>query len=510
MDKLPRAKNARWKYVNIEECLKGTRTTVLGKIKAWIRNEETCQIYWLNGLAGTGKSTIAKSIAHFAADEGQLGASFFCSHDENDRSDVTLIFPTLAFQLSEVFPKCRAELIKVIDHEPDIGHALPLEQLQKLIVGPFCRIGLHTQSILIVIDALDECKDENAPSTILMALAQFIEVIPFLKVFVTSRPENDVRDAFDDSSLQPHRDIIVLDRVDPNVVDEDIGRFLNVQLQKMAERRRWAYLSPNWPPMELVKRLVQKAAGLFIFASTLCKFIDSTGDLEEQLEEIAQLSTSDHEGRLGIDQLYRKVLDSAMENFSDQQVLNCHSILGTIILLQNPLSLTDLSQLMCVREGRVAGLLRGFHSVIAMPPSDDKTAVIRIIHSSFRDFLTNGKRCLDTRLLVQPALQHREIVVLFLFKRMMEDLQEGIIIQREHSIDGPLAYACFYWADHLSYVSRDRSAINQLLTALDEFVRNRLLYWVEALSCLGSMHIAVMALRKTRTWYSVCSIYSLR
>jgi hypothetical protein len=107
---------APWDYVRADECLDGTRIAILDGIKAWIssRDNEPRSVYWLNGLAGTGKTTIAKSVAHFAADEGLLGASFFCSRNVTDQSDIKLIFPTLAFQLSELFPKFRAELIAII------------------------------------------------------------------------------------------------------------------------------------------------------------------------------------------------------------------------------------------------------------------------------------------------------------------------------------------------------------------------------------------------------------
>jgi hypothetical protein len=80
---------------------------VLEIITAWIHDKEGPQIYWLNGLAGTGKSTIAESVAQLAAKDGLLGASFFCLRDEVERSDTSLIFPSLALQLSDTKPLFR-------------------------------------------------------------------------------------------------------------------------------------------------------------------------------------------------------------------------------------------------------------------------------------------------------------------------------------------------------------------------------------------------------------------
>jgi len=65
--------------------------------------------------------------------------------------------------------------------------------------------------------------------------------------------------------------------------------------------------------------LVQKAAGLFIFASTICKVINE-GDLEEELKQVAKLPT-DKEGCLGIDDLYQQVVKTALKNMSKEDVL---------------------------------------------------------------------------------------------------------------------------------------------------------------------------------------------
>jgi hypothetical protein len=491
---LPRAQAARWDYVKIDECLEGTRSTVLDEITERIYTEDQRRIQWLNGLAGTGKSTLAKTVAHLFADKNQLGASFFCSRDEADRSDVGLIFPTLAFQLSETVLGFAAELSKVIDVQPDIGYALPPEQLEKLIVGPFRNAGSHSQPILIVIDALDECKDEKATSTILMALSQYIDAMPFLKVFVTCRPEQDVRQTF--RSLQALSNILDLHLVDRTLVDHDIHRFLNFRLTQIAKSRSVGDLLASWPPVEFIEKLVQKAAGSFIFASTICKVIDE-GDLEEELEQVAKLPT-DKEGSLGIDDLYRQVVETALKNMSKVDVLKCRSILGTIILLQSPLSIADICQLLLCKRTAVNSYLKRFHSVIAIP-REDPTGAVRVIHASFHDFLTDRTRCPDG-LFVQPVLQHREITI-FLFKHMMKNLHADVADGGE--TDGVLVYACRYWADHLSYTTRDGSDIDELVAALKRFAQAKLFQWTKTLHVLGSFDVIAAALQKTRRWLSV-------
>jgi hypothetical protein len=478
--------------------MEGTRGTVLAEIKECIFNEKKHRIQWLNGLAGAGKSTLAKSVARSLAVESQLGASFFCARDEPDRSNVDLIFPTIAFQLSETVLGFAAELIKVIRNKIDIGYAQPPDQLQKLIIEPLQKIGSHSQPILIIIDALDECKDQKASSVILMLLSQYIDVVPFLKVFVTSRPEEDVRQTF--RLLKNRSNVLDLHLIDRTLVDNDIRHFLNIRLPEMAKNRSITDLTAKWPSPALVERLVQKAAGSFIFASTICKAINFSGDLDQELEQVAKLPT-DKEGRLGIDGLYRRILESAITGLSNQEISDCCFILGTIILLQTPLTLTSLSQLLCRTRGNVNGLLSKFHSVLAIP-REGETGVIRIIHASFHDFLTNGERC-PGNFLVQPASHHQKIVML-LFTCMMKSLRGEV----DDVLNDILAYACRYWAYHLTHCPPDGGDTDKLVAALEIFVETKCLCWTKTLAYLWDADSSATALQKAKKWYSVGDTYT--
>src|SRR5579872_2904686 len=102
-------------------CLKGTRETVLDEIENWARDFEKSPAYWLNGLAGTGKTTIAQTIAERLFAGGQLGASFFCSRDFEDRSSLQSIFPTLAVQLARKYQKFRSVFVQLVESNPGIS-----------------------------------------------------------------------------------------------------------------------------------------------------------------------------------------------------------------------------------------------------------------------------------------------------------------------------------------------------------------------------------------------------
>jgi len=149
-------------------CLGGTRVDVLQQIECWLEHEHGQCVFWLNGLAGTGKSTIAQTFANITFAEGKLGASFFCSRDFGDRSNLQAILPTLAFQLAYKYPLFREQLLPVLRANPGIGRGFLCSQMESLIVGPFQATQIPT---LIIIDALDECQDEEPASVLLSVLS---------------------------------------------------------------------------------------------------------------------------------------------------------------------------------------------------------------------------------------------------------------------------------------------------------------------------------------------------
>ena len=131
-----RAAGAHFGYGDRQGCLKGTREAVLDKIESWSKDFNLSPVYWLNGLAGTGKSTIAQTIAERVFADGRLGASFFCSRDFKDRRNLHYIFPTLAFQLAQKYLEIRSILVPLLQSNPDIVHDSLYNQMEMLIVEP--------------------------------------------------------------------------------------------------------------------------------------------------------------------------------------------------------------------------------------------------------------------------------------------------------------------------------------------------------------------------------------
>ena len=172
-----------------DTCLRGTRESVLDDIVRWAKDPQERHVFWLNGLAGTGKSTIAQTFAEMVASNGTLGASFFCSRDYLDRRELKNIFPTLAYQLACRYPVFGSEIIHAIKQDPSVARNSLISQLEDLIVNPLSSTKL---SCVIIVDALDECVDDQPASAILSVLGRFVKKLPSVKFFITGRPESRI------------------------------------------------------------------------------------------------------------------------------------------------------------------------------------------------------------------------------------------------------------------------------------------------------------------------------
>lgn len=239
------------------------------QLEDWLKNKPGQNVFWLNGIAGTGKSAIAQTFAEICFAGGNLGASFFCSRESDDRNNIHVIFPTLAFQLAHSYPRFREELLKLLRKNPDIGQEPLCSQMEKLIVGPFKATQIQT---LIIIDALDECKDREPQSAILSALSEHVDQIPNVKFFITARPVNVVTHGFCLPSLHPVTRVFTLHDAGYLLVRDDIKLFLRTRLAEIAKDHN---IRKDWPSQDDVQILCQNARELFIYASTFIKFVSS-------------------------------------------------------------------------------------------------------------------------------------------------------------------------------------------------------------------------------------------
>ncbi|MCJ1423397.1 hypothetical protein MMC29_001280 [Sticta canariensis] len=176
-EKLPKATQAAFNSSERRHdpiCLQNTRVDVLNEIKAWAEGQDERRIYWLNGLTGTGKSTIARTIAREYLATGRLGASFFFSKGGGDVGHAVKFFTTLAFQLAKTSPILKGYICDAVSANVDIKDQSLCDQWRQLILQPLSRLDENSSlsSYIFVIDALDECEGESDIRAILKLLAE--------------------------------------------------------------------------------------------------------------------------------------------------------------------------------------------------------------------------------------------------------------------------------------------------------------------------------------------------
>ena len=505
--------------------MKGTRRDILLQLEKWSRDEEDKPVYWLNGLAGTGKSTIAQTFAETCFADGKLGASFFCSRDSDDRRNLRSIFPTLAFQLAHRHPEFRKELLPVLRASPNVGREALHSQVEKLIIGPFQKTAIKT---VIIIDALDECTDEEPASALLSLLSRCVDQVPLVKFFITGRPEPRIHSGFRLESLRPHTEVFKLHEVQPSSVDNDIKLFLKVQLSQIAKNRSDCSLEEDWPGSQTLDILCKKAGGFFIYASTTVKFVSYRHcSPDERLAYITSLpQDTSHEGRSGIDILYNQVLERAYHDVDPHDNKPYHhfrSVVGAVILIFRPLSIHTLSDLLkdCDTPSQIFSSLKILHSLLLIPDTkeDAKGKPVQIFHKSFPDFLTDPQRCTNSHFFINPSPHHKEILI-SCFNVMKERLKRNICRLDESTIlsdikDLPtlrttfigetLGYACQFWTSHLAKVSDVSGGVEEIHRAIDDFFTTNFLSWIEILALTRNLDAAIYGLNDVEQWYTLVS-----
>ncbi|OGE57195.1 hypothetical protein PENARI_c002G03634 [Penicillium arizonense] len=474
------------------ECLPGTRIDLLQEIDEWAKSPQGKCIFWLNGMAGTGKSTISRTVASRLKQQQQLlGASFFFKRGEEDRGTAKKLFPTLIKQLVNSIPQILPRVQNAIKDDPDISEKALTEQFERLLLFPLIGIEQREETArrVIVIDALDECDSEDDIGIVLRLLPQVQKsTAVHLRFLLTSRPELPIRLGFK-AITDAHQDF-TLHEIERAVIEHDIALYFQDQFRRLKQTRSFPQ---DWPGDAATRKLVARAVPLFIAATTLCRFIgDSKWNPQKRLEAILT-DQATYASRM--DSTYIPVLKqllSGQDETESQQLRDeFKEIVGVIIILATPLSIKPLGQLVDREPDDVKCRLDQLHSVLSVP--NDFDTPVRLLHLSFRDFLLDHRkdkskfwidekyanqrltaRCFQ---IMQRSL-HKNICHLPNEGTECNDLSKDSI---RHYVTPELKYACRYWAYHLVRCI----GLADLIYDAFSFLRSHFLHWVEAMSLLG-------------------------
>ncbi|RXW13191.1 hypothetical protein EST38_g12666 [Candolleomyces aberdarensis] len=364
----------------IMPCFEGTRSTLLANVGRWMigatDDGHSPPLYILDGIAGIGKSTVAITVAQRAADPSIncLGATFFFSRDQEDRKKSLGFVHTIAYQLAHYHASYGKAIAAAITSNPEALDKVLTQQFSLLIAKPLHPLlKQRATPLVLVFDALDECVDGSA---VLSLIISSISQLPNVKVFLTSRPELELRTKY---MVTQNVNIFHLQEIEDLVVEHDISLYVNyhLSLPKIQEALGDSYDTCWQPTAEDKAKLAKLSGKLFIYASTAVKFILDKQHLDPK-GQLASLLDLQSDSPSSLSQLEKWLIRFKM-------------IVGAILVLQTPLSVMALASLLVEEQGAIKGTLGNLHAILA-PLGEGSAPTYKVHHKSFPDFIT-GSSC---------------------------------------------------------------------------------------------------------------------
>ena len=463
------------------------------KIADWAENDSTHSVCWMHGAAGTGKSTICTSFVEKLRKEGRLGSfQFFL----RGKSSCGNIIRTIAYDLAHSNSSVAAAVITAASSN-DLISAPMSTQFNELLLKPLQHYSKEgSEPMVVVLDALDESGDAAQRAEILELLAdKFDELKHAIRVFVTSRPEGDIVDAFADKPA-----IQILDLATSSEESRrDVFNFLMDKLPPLVK------VATSWDWKKVISDLAKASDGLFIWAATSVKLVAASSFPLKTLKSLMQNAQS-----LGLNDLYESALQNALQ--WDAYTRDIFGKVMTVIVfgkheIRNYQTIDELLGL--PEEESSINILSKLQSLLTFEPNKP----ISFHHTSFPDYLMAPERKKDPWFVdVKETLQFFtkrcftymkenlrfnlcDIPSSLDFNKNIKDLPDRV----EKSIQRPLRYACIYSAHHLA----ETEYSDEMAKVLQEFLETRFTFWLEVLSVLGRVDEAGPALLRGIQWIGV-------
>ncbi|KAF5357509.1 hypothetical protein D9758_012498 [Tetrapyrgos nigripes] len=499
LDKLRPARQAFHDVGAKKGCIEGTRTEVLHNIMTWAEGSspESPAGYWMCGMAGTGKSTIAKSLCMMLEEKGLLGGAFFCSRQIEECKNYCNVIPTIAYQLalySNNSPTFIQAIEKVLKQNPDIASKDPQIQIKQLLIDSW-KNPPAPNPMVVVIDVLDECE---GISQMLGYLVPAIKEkrMPGLKFFLTSRPEHHISKHFNMQRLEEELLFIqdfCLHDVERSIVKKDIATFLGHELKDMGIQK------------DKLDVLVGKSGVLFIYAATVVKYVTGGGKrAKSRLDNVLNLKRAADKLQTKIlDDLYDQILAEAVmiEKTPDEQKQGLQ-VIHTIVTTGKPVSCQIISELLGYKSEDVEATISELQSVLYINKDD---GAIYTFHASFADYLTTNSRAKEMHLeivdqhgaLANHCLNLMESQLRFNICNLpssflRDDEVPDIEMKIKQNLGESLQYSCVFWVYHLSGGKLNGGMVKKI----EEFVRRKILFWIEAMNILGRMSDCIRLLNQ--------------
>ncbi|QRV93070.1 Vegetative incompatibility protein HET-E-1 [Ceratobasidium sp. AG-Ba] len=513
LDRLPYSPSAKYdsaasETVRRNSCTENTRVDLLQGLWNWATDHASEKIYWLNGMAGTGKTTIAYSLCERLKYDKRLAASFFCSQRLSDCRDVSRIIPSISYQLSCLSAPFRYALSKVLEYNTDAYNQRLARQLEDLLVNPLIGGGSAVNlgssipgDLVVVIDALDECEEKEAVGQMIHVLLLHARDLP-LKFFISSRPSAQIMDQMRGNHGAHVKTEMRLHELDHSIVQADVRTYLKTHLASQVQLSE-----------DSLEALVDRSGVLFIYAAMIVRYVSSNNFSrgQKRLTEVLDMTNNlvRHHDK-GMDSLYTAILQMALEDLSmtESERKEMKLVLDTVVCAVEPVAVDQIAGVLRLdSEESVHAALRPLFSVLQV---SDATGEVTTLHQSFSDYLFDEHRagsfycdkdshhaylahlCFEHINTQTPAFNICRLESSYLLDKDVMD----IYVKIPEAISRGLSYACRYWAGHLVRATMSEC----LMQMLWQFLSRRFLLWMEVISLEQHTGISLKALDECQKW----------
>jgi hypothetical protein len=350
------------------------------------------------------------------SDKGLLFASFFFFRTAGGRNSAQNFIATLSYQLALSIPATRPYIEQAIERDPLIFSLSLWDQAKALIISPLLAtvdnpsFDASQYPRIAIIDGLDECHNPQKQCEVLDVLSRILQHLPIpFAVVIASRPEHHIRNAFDLGELNERSSRLSLD--DSYNLDADIEKYLVDRFSRIREQHPLrAYLPVPWPTEGVIDKLVAKASGQFIYASTVDKFVSSMRHRPSERLDIllGHLDAGKLKPFEQLDSLYSVIFHAVdqVDRAGTLRVLGAAMVLSVfqgettpttplwaddpeIISNPQPYSLRFIERLLRLGNGDIRYLLLDLESLLTI---DNDDVNIRFFHASLSDYLFDKSR----------------------------------------------------------------------------------------------------------------------
>ncbi|KAH8108521.1 WD40-repeat-containing domain protein, partial [Phellopilus nigrolimitatus] len=498
-------------------CLDGTRTALLAQITDWAESQSSQPVYCLTGPAGSGKSSIAISAVLQFKEKKMLGGNFFCSAGVAQQRSSRNILPKLAFMLAKKHGPFSKHLLDILREDTD---DLPnsrdiMHQCQQLFTVPLKQITSgHEQHIFVlVVDALDECEGPATTAEILQTLLQLSKAVPWLKVLLTSRPQKELHEFLD-----KEKEYILPFPLQLTESKNDILLFTEHNISRLIDGGLSKYHAHNGVSM----KLAAKANGLFIWSSTIFRYIGKGLSVETRLKEVLKSDIGRQTAaEAGLDILYARIFEKATEDISDPDNMKLFKgVLEVMLTAYQPLAIEDISHLLSTTVSDPLHVVTKVCDYMQPVLYKGENAAMQFYHQSFLDFLTSEERCTRANLKdifidIKSCHARVGIKALALVKKearfnicgikssYLANTQVHGLEDQIKTLPSYLVYSSLYWPQHITgaeFSPVQWSIIQKELETL--FSGPKLLYWLEIVSLKQSLSALIDSLPNLISWLS--------